>query len=157
MPKRARVTTEARTAGKGSLVDGSKATGPAPRPVSRVVIPVGGDDEEYLAQEQAVLFAAALDVPVRALHVTDDLESVSEALFGFLRQQGERWGVQLDTVVVPGADVPAVLLAEIDALDLVVIGTRRLGSRFHLGSIAERLVNESPGPVQVVRLRGLEA
>lgn len=127
---------------------------PRPRPVARVVVPVGGDDEEYLAQEQAVLFAAALDVPLLAFHVTADLESVPESIFGFLRQQGERWSVAVETAVVPGPEPVAVLLAEIDALDLVVVGTRRLGTRFHLGSIAERLVNESPGPVQVVRLRG---
>lgn len=125
---------------------------PATRPVARIVVPVGGTDDEYLAQEQAVQFAAALDVPVHAIHVAAYPEAADDRMFHFLRQATKKWGVELKPCIALGTSPAEALLAELDSLDLVVVGSRRLGTRFHIGSVAERLIKESPAPVQVVRL-----
>jgi len=124
---------------------------PEPRAVRRVVVPVGGTDREYLAQEQAVEMAAALGAPVFGLHIHTDVDP-PRAVFQYLEQQCERWGVPLETRALGGTDAAAELLQETGPMDLVVIGTRRLGGAFHLGSVANRLIQEGQGPVQVVRL-----
>lgn len=132
----------------------AKATAPAERtfPVRRIVVPVGGTDREFLAQEHAVLMASALDAPIAAVHVRADPEDAPADLFTYLREHAERWGVPLEEHVFVGNDVASILEEELEPLDLVVVGTRKMGSRFHVGSVAEHVVRHAPCPVQVVRL-----
>ncbi|MDX1612341.1 MAG: universal stress protein, partial [Candidatus Thermoplasmatota archaeon] len=47
-------------------------------PAERIVIPVQGTDREYEAQQWAVEFAAALSVPVYAVHVAQGEEQASQ-------------------------------------------------------------------------------
>lgn len=140
-------------AGTGEdLASPRRAAGWAPNPVSRVVVPVEGGDDEYLAQEQAVRHAAALGVPVMAIHIDPTLDSDDERLWGYLTEQCERQAVTLHTMVLGGQEAGEALADEVDAMDLVVIGTRRIGTRYHMHSVAEHLIRHSPATIQVVRL-----
>lgn len=121
-------------------------------PVTRVVVPVEGSDREYLAQEHAVLTAAALGAPMVAVHVTHDLDEPEAQRFHYLRQAADRWGVQLQTQVLAGTDPAAVLLEELAATDLVVVGTRHAGRRYHVGSVTQALIASAPCAVQVLRI-----
>ncbi len=121
-------------------------------PINRIVIPVAGTDREFLVQEWAIEFAASLGVPVYALHVGTTPTGPPNGLFEFLQSMAKRWRVPLETRVQDATDVATELLAELGPLDLVVLGTRKLGRKYHFGSVAEALVARAPCPIQVVRL-----
>lgn len=127
-------------------------TGEVARPVRRIVIPVAGTDREFLAQEQAAEHAAALGVPVYGLHVTPEPDNVDGSMWKFLRQTCDRWGVDLETRALAGTDAAQEILADVDAMDLIVIGTHRLTDRYHFGSVAEAIIRKAPCAVQVIRL-----
>lgn len=125
------------------------------QPADRVVIPVQGTDREFLAQQWAVEFAAALGVPICAVHVATGAESADvdeDELFAYVGEEAMKWGVPIETHVLAGRSVVDVVLDEVKPRDLIVIGTRRLGSAFHVGSVAAELVRRAPCPVQVVRI-----
>ncbi len=123
------------------------------RPAERIVIPVEGTDREYEAQQWAVEFAAALGVPVSALHVAPGDEDVErQDHFSFIEKLAEKWEVELDTVTISSNDVVDELVQELQPRDLVVIGTRKLSGQYHVGSVAAALVRKAPCPVQIVRL-----
>ena len=107
-------------------------------PVRRVVVPVGGTDREFLAQEQAVWFAEALDVPVVGVHVAALDEDGRDDLFTYIHQQCTRRNVRFEGLTLQGTDPAATVLDELDALDLAVVGSERLGGKNHLNSFAER-------------------
>lgn len=123
-------------------------------PFDRVVVPVQGTDREYDVQQWAVEFATATGAPIAAVHVTADPDAVPADTFQFLGKLCEEREVTLDTHVAAGTEeeVVDVLLAELDAMDLVIIGTRKLGQGYHVGSVAEGLIQGAPGPVQVLRI-----
>lgn len=124
--------------------------------MERIVIPVQGTDREFEAQQWATELAAALDVPVHALHVTSGQEEeLHEDHFSFVEKLCEKWGVELTKRVAGRDDVTQEILDELAPRDLVVIGTRRMGnagSDYHVGSVAAEVVRQSPCPVQIVRL-----
>lgn len=125
------------------------------QPVDRLVVPVQGTDREYDAQRWAAELAAALSVPIHALHVSrGDEEEVHTDHFDFLSGVCEKWDVELDTRVASRDSVVEEVLDELGPRDLVVIGTRRLSSSndYHVGSVAGELVQNAPCPVQIVRL-----
>lgn len=122
------------------------------RPADRIVVPVQGTDREFIAQQWAVEFAAALGVPVCALHVTLAGKAPDGGVFSFLDAACMKWGVTLDKQVLAGEDVVDELVGEISARDLVIIGTRRLAGHYHVGSVARELVKRVHCPVQVVRI-----
>lgn len=116
-------------------------------------MPVEGTDREFLAQEWAVELAAALEVPVRAVHVAPHAGTTAPDVFSYLQNQCKKWGVACRTTVVHGSDVAQELSDELTPRDLVVVGTRKLASHYHVGSVAGELVRKAPCPVQVVRLQ----
>lgn len=120
-------------------------------PIRRIVVPVEGSDREFLAQEHAVTLAAALDVPVHAVHVRSPVGDHGD-VFAWLQKEAEQWGVSLDCRSMDGSDAGAEIVLELQPLDLVVIGSSHAGSKYHLGSVAEHLIRHAPCPVQVVRL-----
>lgn len=125
------------------------------QPLDRIVIPVEGTDREYEVQQWATELAAALDVPVHALHVDKgDSEEPHEDHFSFIEKLCDKWGVELSKRVAGRDDVTQEILDELAPRDLVVIGTRRMTNSggYHVGSVAAELVERSPCPVQVVRL-----
>ncbi len=122
------------------------------KPVQRVVVGVEGVGGEELVQEQAALFAAALGVSVLGLHVHDPGRPPRNGVFTYLERQCGRLGVRFMAQPMPGTDAGDEIVAELDASDLCVLGTRRLGSRYHTGSVAKKVLDAAPGPVQLVRL-----
>lgn len=130
-------------------------SGPAQSlPFDRVVVPVQGTDREYDVQQWAVEFASSTRSPITAVHVSDEPDQVPPDLFQFLEKLCEDRDVELETHVPAGTDeeVVEVLLAELTPMDLVIIGTRQLGQGYHVGSVAEGLIQGAPGPVQVLRI-----
>ncbi len=123
-----------------------------PGPVRRVIVPVGGTDREFFVQEQAVEFAAALGATLVGLHVTTAPDETRSDLFHYLETQARKRMVPNECHILAGTDPADIIAQELEPLDLVVIGTRRMGTRYHLGSVAKHLVGNAPGPVQVVRL-----
>lgn len=121
-------------------------------PVERVVIPVQGSDREYVAQQWAVEFAAALGIGVYAIHVVAPDEEEHADHFAYLESAAEKWGVDLKTRVSVANEVVREIVDDLQARDLVVIGTRKLADTFHVGSVAAELVRQAPCPVQIVRL-----
>ncbi len=124
----------------------------SPKTIDRVVVPVEGTDREFLVQQWAVELAASLDVPIHAVHVAEPGRGAPREIFEFLRREAGKWSVPVTTRALESGDAPAEFLQELRVRDLVVVGTRRLASRFHVGSFTGRLVREAPCPVQIVRL-----
>ncbi len=119
-------------------------------PAERIVIPVEGSDREYIAQQWAVELAAALGLPIHAVHVSGS-EPDGEP-FNYLETLAEKWGVPLTTRHALSDDVAGELVAELAPRDIAVIGTRRLAGNYHVGSVAAELVRKAPCPVQIVRI-----
>lgn len=122
------------------------------RPADRIVVPVQGTDREFIAQQWAVEFAAALGVPICALHVTTAGKAPDNGVFSFLEEACMKWGVTFHKQILAGEDVVDELVHEIKTRDLVIIGTRRLSGHYHVGSITRDLVKRVHCPVQVVRI-----
>ncbi len=127
-------------------------TSSIPGPVRRIVVPVGGTDREFLAQEQAIAFAEVLGVPVVGVKVTPATDDVRPDLFSYLEGHAARHGVDFESLILAGTDPVEPFLDELDGLDLVVVGSERIGDRHHVDSFVERILRHAPGPVQVVRL-----
>ncbi len=125
---------------------------PDARPVRRVVVPIEGTDSEFLTQELAAEWASALGVSAHAVHVSAAPDEANEDLWSYFQKACDRWGVELDTQQLAGTDAAQEILAELDAMDLLVIGTRRLTGRFHVGSVTQAILRDAPCAVQVVRL-----
>lgn len=125
---------------------------PPARPVDRIVVPVEGTDREFEAQQRAVELACYLGVPVCALHVAPPTGGTPEDVFSYLDKECVKWRVQLDARVVRGTSVVDELVDELHVRDMVVVGTRRMASEYHVGSVAAQLVRRAPCPVQLVRL-----
>ncbi len=122
------------------------------RPVRRVVVPIEGTDSEFLTQELAAEWASALSVPVHAIHITDAPDEVNDDMWQYVQKACERWSVPLDTQSLAGTEPAHEILEELDAMDLLIIGTRRLTGRFHVGSVTQKILHDAPCAVQVVRL-----
>jgi nucleotide-binding universal stress UspA family protein len=119
---------------------------------SRIVVPIQGSDREYLVQEQAVLLAAAIGIPVVGIHVRDGEEERSDDMFEWVRGEANRFNVQMQGITLDGSDPAEVILEELGIRDLVVIGSARIGGQYQVSSIAQRLVHDAPCPVQIIRL-----
>ncbi len=122
------------------------------RPVNRIVVPVAGTDREFIVQEQAVLFAASLEVPIVAVHVVGATDIANGNLYDYIDKVAATHNVEIEHHTLDGNDAASVLLEEVEAMDLVVIGSEKIGGRYHFSSVAERLITQAPCPVQVVRL-----
>ncbi len=122
------------------------------KPIRRIVVPVEGSDREYLVQEHAVLMAAALGVGIHAVHVRSGSEDRDDDMFAWLNKEAAQFDVDVDTAILDGEDPAEVLIEELAPLDLAIIGSARISGRFHISSVAERLVHDAPCPVQIIRL-----
>lgn len=128
------------------------AATPTLRLVDRILVPVAGTDAEFLAHHWAVGLAHLLQVRVRAIHVTPPGRDAPPDVFGYLEKEAEKWNVELKTASTSGEDVVEEIVKEAGALDLIVVGTKRLANGYHVGSVAGQLLKRAPCPVQMVRL-----
>jgi nucleotide-binding universal stress UspA family protein len=143
----------------------------------RIFVPVDGSAVSRLARDHAISLAQTQRGRVRFLHVVDESLGLSRAdivavdMSGLLRrlwENGEktvaeaaslarRKGVRADTSLlqVRGRHVSDVILAEAKKwrADLIVMGTHgtRGVSQLLLGSDAERVLQETPAPLLLVR------
>jgi nucleotide-binding universal stress UspA family protein len=139
-------------------------------PPSRILVPVDFSEASGRAVEVAAALASRVGAEVHLLHAeilevpayftreqTQALERerivartrAHEFLSDFARAHG---ATTFTSEIVEGLPTPTLLDAAAKA-DLVVMGThgRRGPARWWLGSVAERVVHQSPAPVLVVR------
>lgn len=122
------------------------------RPFDRVIVPVGGSAHELEIQLWAVQFASLHDVPVHAIHVRSDEPSTAPRdLFGYLEMLCDKREIPLTAEVHEG-EVVDELCRELQARDLVVVGTERMTDGSLGASVVEGLIRGAPCPVQVLRL-----
>ena len=139
-------------------------------PPSTILVPVDFGDASARAVELAAAIAARLGSRLRVLHVENfeeppyftheqmatierERNAAREQARKFLRDFAEAHGADpVQASIVEGSAVAAIVEAA-RGTDLVVMGThgRRGPSRWWMGSVAERVVHESPTPVLVVR------
>ncbi|HLF17255.1 MAG TPA: universal stress protein [Candidatus Thermoplasmatota archaeon] len=122
------------------------------QPLQRVVVGLEGSDADLFVGEQAAVFAAALAVPLLALHVQHPTQPTPKGLFADLEKRCGRRGVPFMGRILTGTDVAAEILAELTPADLCILGTRRLLKGFRTGSVARRVLESAPGPVQLIRV-----
>lgn len=139
----------------------------------RVLVPVDGSEQARAALEYALEEFAEEQVTI--LHVIDprefntyggidgwvDLDQLreqrreqAEKIVERARERAEGRGLTVETEVVTGKDVRAILnyAAEHDIEHIVMGSHGRSGiSRVLLGSVAENVVRRSPVPVTIVR------
>jgi nucleotide-binding universal stress UspA family protein len=140
---------------------------PAP---SRFLVAVDFGEPSARALRAAAALAGPLNATLDAVHAEtleappyftpDQAESLARqrenaraSAERFLVQFAEKQGVALRRPAIADGPAYAAILKLADEADLVVMGTHgRTGpSRWWLGSVAERVVRESPVPVLVVR------
>jgi nucleotide-binding universal stress UspA family protein len=142
----------------------------AMKPFHRILIPTDGSENAKLAAAQGLELARSMNAEVTAMSVADMgsmayvdqglapvdfftyLEEGAEAAAEQVRQEGERLGVVVKTLVRDGAPANEIINASKD-YDLIVMGTLgRTGLRHLLmGSVAEKVVRFASCPVLVVR------
>jgi len=151
----------------------------AERVFRHVLVPTDGSDASVAAARMAFRLARAFDARVDLLFVIDmllceelrrfDLRELNEIqkelleqgerYLVVLREEGERWGLTVDTLVRRGDPFEEIVerARELGA-DLIAMGHvgRRSRSRVLLGSVAERVLEFAPCPVLVVRHEGDE-
>jgi nucleotide-binding universal stress UspA family protein len=130
-----------------------------------ILISTDGSQGAQAAIEHGLEIAQQSEATVHALYVVDTRVSRSGPLLEPLRQEGRKAvrdvevaGAQasLDVITEIVEGVPAEEILDYSAthgIDLVVMGTQgRTGvDRFVMGSVAERVVRQSPVPVLTVR------
>lgn len=139
----------------------------------RILFPTDGSEGSEIVLEHAIDLAKRYDATLEGLFVGDqrtyagmaaDIDreqikeaqaSVSEQALDRVRSAAEDAGVDVETTHTSG--VPAEKIVEVveeDDADLVVMGTHgRTGiDHYLIGSIAERVVRQSPVPVVTVRI-----
>ncbi len=122
-----------------------------PQLVERVVVPIEGGSEELLVHQWAVGMADALGARLHAVHVATDGLEPPEDVFAYLSRLAEEHAVSFDTAIVNAKTVVDELVEELGPADLVVIGTRVLGTGAEV-SVTEDLIQRAPCPVQVIRI-----
>jgi nucleotide-binding universal stress UspA family protein len=139
-------------------------------PPSRILVPVDFSEGSGRAVEVAAALASSLGAQLQLLHAevlevpayftreqTQTLEReraiARSRADEFLNEFGRSHGAAAFTsAIIEGLATPTILEAAAST-DLVVMGThgRRGPARWWLGSVAERVVHQSPSPVLVVR------
>jgi nucleotide-binding universal stress UspA family protein len=135
----------------------------------RILVPTDGSEGSRAAVEHAVDLATTFDAVLHALYVVDAGVGVDGGVLGTLdafeaagedaveevARRAAAAGVETVTDVVQGTPHRAILdHVDEHAVDLVVMGTHgRTGlDRYLLGSVAEKVVRLSDGPVLTVRI-----
>lgn len=139
-------------------------------PPSRILVPVDFGPESARALQVAAVVARPYGATVDALHAEvleappyfthDQVTALEKQRVGaraqaerYLREFARKQHLELrQAIVVDGPPHAAIVDAAADT-DLIVMGThgRAGASRWWLGSVAERVVRETPVPVLVVR------
>lgn len=136
----------------------------------RILIPTDGSEYTKAAISKGLELAKLMNAEVTAMYVVDQtsfinfpmdstvvsvyslLEKEGKEAVDYVRKEGEKLGVKVETVVEEGSPVRKIVDASKN-FDLIVMGTLgRTGfSKLLLGSVAERVVRYADCPVMVVR------
>jgi nucleotide-binding universal stress UspA family protein len=140
----------------------------------KMLVPLDGSPSSEKAARYALKLAGSEQCEVVALHVVDEetavdyaqyadrplaaiierMQRTAEAYIEDVRRLGEQHGVEVRGEVRVGIPHRMILAtaAEIDA-DIIVMGTvgRKGPRRVLLGSVTERVIEQSPVPVLVVK------
>ncbi|MDD4245148.1 MAG: universal stress protein [Candidatus Methanomethylophilaceae archaeon] len=134
-----------------------------------ILVPTDGSEYTKFAVKEAIDLAAAIDAKITAVYVLDRalfsnmpmdtavlnvytvLEKEGKEAVEYVKAEGKKKGVEVETKVVEGTPVKTIVEMSGD-YDLVVMGTLgRTGfSKLMLGSVAEKVVRFSSSPVLVV-------
>lgn len=137
----------------------------------RILVPTDGSDTTTATIDHALHIAADNDATIEALYVVDmrivrASSDLAEDIESRLREEGDRAvqavadraeeaGVTVETTVRAGTPDKEILEhADQTPTDLIVIGTHGKSPREKLrtmGSVSERVVQNSPVPVLVIR------
>jgi len=137
---------------------------------SKILIPTDGSEYTKAAIDKGLRLAKLLDARVTALYVVDQtsfvnfpmdstivnvyalLEKEGKEALEYVREEGEKLGVEVETVMEEGSPVKKIVELS-RGHDLIVMGTLgRTGvSKLLLGSVAERVLRHAACPVLVVR------
>jgi len=136
----------------------------------RILIPTDGSEYTKAAIAKGLELAKLMNAEVTALYVVDQtsfinfpmdstmvsvyslLEKEGKEAVEYVKNEGDKIGVKVETVVEEGSPVRKIVDASKNH-DLIVMGTLgRTGiSKLLLGSVAERVVRFAACPVFVVR------
>ncbi|KQM09922.1 MAG: universal stress protein [Candidatus Methanomethylophilaceae archaeon] len=134
-----------------------------------ILVPTDGSEYTKFAVKEAIDLAAAIDAKITAVYVLDRalfsnmpmdtavlnvytvLEKEGKEAVEYVKAEGKKRGVEVETKVVEGTPVKTIVEMSGD-YDLIVMGTLgRTGfSKLMLGSVAEKVVRFSSSPVLVV-------
>jgi nucleotide-binding universal stress UspA family protein len=144
----------------------SESEGPQrPEPIDQVVVPIDFSDPSRAALRYASQFAAVYSVPLTLLHVvslpklpaaygieySEQLDLLTKA-----KSEIEKWNTEIvpdeqesSCIVTSGNPASSILDAASTPGDLIVMATRGISglSRAMLGSVAEGVLRDAPGPV----------
>ncbi|MFA5452164.1 MAG: universal stress protein [Candidatus Methanomethylophilaceae archaeon] len=136
----------------------------------KILVPTDGSEFTKIAIQKAIELAKFTGGKITALYVEDQtifvnmpldsaimnvysvLKKEGQTAVDYVRDQGAKYGVQVEEKVVEGSPVKVIIEASAD-YDIIVMGTLgRTGmSKLMMGSVAERVVRYSNCPVMVVR------
>ncbi len=130
--------------------DGSEFTKPAIMKAIELAKEVGGKITAMYVIDQTVFGNMPMDSSVTAVY--DMMKAEGGSATEFVTTKGKEYGVEVESIVIDGSPVKAIIEASSD-YDLIVMGTLgRTGfAKLMMGSVAERVVRYSKCPVMVVK------
>lgn len=130
--------------------DGSEYTKAAVKKAIELAKLTGGKVTALYVLDQTILTNMPMDTAV--MNVYNTLEKEGKEAVDYVRDLGEKEGVQTEISIREGTPVK-VILEESPKYDIIVMGTLgRTGmSKLLMGSVSERVVRASACPVMVVR------
>lgn len=130
--------------------DGSEFTKIAIQKAMDLAKFTGGKITALYVEDQTIFVNMPLDSAI--MNVYSVLKKEGQAAVDYVRDQGAKYGVQVEEKIVEGSPVKMIVEASAD-YDIIVMGTLgRTGmSKLMMGSVAERVVRYSNCPVMVVR------
>jgi len=133
--------------------DGSEFTRSAIRTAIDLAKISGGRIVAMYVIDQTLFVNAPMDSAISSVYSI--LKKEGNDAVGFVREEGEKQGVKVDTLVLDGSPVKTIV-ENSGEYDLIVMGTLgRTGmSKLLMGSVAEKVVRHSKCPVMIARSEG---
>jgi len=133
--------------------DGSEFTKSAVKTAIELAKISGGSIVAMYVIDQTLFINAPMDSAISSVYSV--LKQEGNNAVEFVRAEGERQGVRVDTLVLDGSPVKTIVESS-GEYDLIVMGTLgRTGmSKLLMGSVAEKVVRHSKCPVMIARSEG---
>ena len=130
--------------------DGSEFTKSAVNTAIELAKISGGSIVAMYVIDQTLFINAPMDSAISSVYSV--LKKEGNDAVEFVRAEGERQGVRVDTLVLDGSPVKTIVESS-GEYDLIVMGTLgRTGmSKLLMGSVAEKVVRHSKCPVMIAR------